>query len=99
MSGRRRTYLTHHGYGEVKLSRYFALYLAQAGWLVLGVFLYWGAFWPSTCQPDNIFEAYACSLRLPESHAWREAALLTWMWGTPILILLEISRRFSRGKE
>lgn len=99
MKPRRRTYLTHHGYGEIKLSRYFALYLAQAGWIVLGVFLYYGAFWPSTCTPENLLEAYVCSLRLPESHAWREAALLTWMWGTPILIFLELSRRFSGSKD
>jgi len=99
MKPRRRTYLTHHGYGEIKLSRYFALYLAQAGWLVLGGFLYWDAFWPSTCQPENLLQAYVCSLRLPESHALREAALLTWMWGTPILILLEISRRWSESRE
>ena len=99
MKHRRRTYLTHHGYGEIKLSRYFALYLAQAGWIVLGVFLYYGAFWPSTCTPENLLEAYACSLRLPESHALREAALLTWMWGTPILIILELSRRFSSAKD
>jgi hypothetical protein len=99
MKTRRRSYLTHHGYGEINLSRYFALYLAQAGWMVLGVFLYSSAFWPSTCQPENLLEAYVCSLRLPESHAWREAALLTWMWGTPILICLELLRRFSRGEE
>lgn len=90
---------THHGYGEVKLSRYFALYIAQIGWLVLGVFLYWGAFWPSTCTPDNLLEIYGCSMRLPESGGWREASLLTWLWATPILIALEISRRFSKSDD
>ena len=90
---------THHGYGEVKLSRYFALYISQAGWLLLGAFLYWGAFWPSTCTPDNLLEIYGCSMRLPESGGWREASLLTWLWATPILIALEISRRFSKSED
>lgn len=90
---------THHGYGEVKLSRYFALYIAQIGWLALGVFLYWGAFWPSTCTPENLLEIYGCSMRLPESGGWREAALLTWLWATPILIALEISRRFGKSDD
>jgi hypothetical protein len=99
MKTRRRMFLNHHGYGELKLSRYFALYFAQAGWLVLGFYLYSSAFWPSTCQPDDLLEAYACSLRLPESHALREAALLTWMWGTPILIILELARRWTQSRE
>ena len=90
---------THHGYGEVKVSRYFALYLAQLGWVVLGIFLYWDAFWPSTCTPENVYEVYACSVRLPENGGWREAALLTWLWATPILIALEISRRFSKKEQ
>lgn len=90
---------THHGYGEVKLSRYFALYIAQIGWLVLGVFLYWGAFWPSTCTPENLLEIYGCSMRLPENGGWREASLLTWLWATPILIALEISRRFGKSAD
>lgn len=87
---------THHGYGEIKLSRYAVLYVAQASWLALGVYLYWGAFWPSTCTPQNLLDIYACSMRLPESRGWREAALLTWLWATPILILLEISRRMGK---
>jgi len=98
MSQKRRTYLTHHGYGEIKRSRYLALNLLLAIWLVLGVYLYSTAFWPSTCQPDNIFKAYACSLRLPESREWREAGLLTWMWSTPILAALELMRRYGRAE-
>jgi len=90
---------THHGYGEVKVSRYFALYISQVGWLVLGVFLYWGAFWPSTCTPADLIEIYGCSMRLPENGGWREAALLTWLWATPILIALEISRRVGKSND
>ena len=88
--------LTHHGYGEIKVSRYLALYVAQVGWVVLGAYLYWGAFWPSTCTPGNLLEIYGCSMRLPENGGWREAALLTWLWSTPILILLEVSRRWNK---
>lgn len=96
MSGRRKNhYPTHHGYGDIKLSRYLALYVAQAGWLVLGFYLNAKAFWPSTCTPETVFEIYACSMRLPESHQWTEAALLTWLWATPILVVLELMRRFG----
>ena len=89
---------THHGYGEVRVSRYFALYCTQIAWLALGLYLYSGAFWPSTCTPESLIEVYSCSPRLPENRGWREAALMTWLWSTPILIALEISRRVGRGQ-
>lgn len=88
---------THHGYGDVGVSRFLVLYLAQAAWLGLGVYLYADAYWPSTCTPDNLLEVYGCSMRLPENGGWREAALLTWLWATPILVALEISRRVSKA--
>lgn len=91
---------THHGYGEIRVSRYFVLYMSQIAWLVLGAYLYAGAYWPSTCTPHNLLQVYGCSMRLPEDGGgWREAALLTWLWATPILIALEISRRFSRDQD
>ena len=90
---------THHGYGEIGLSRYIVLYFAQFAWLMLGLYLYSTAFWPSTCTPENLLEVYTCSLRLPESRGFREAALLTWLWATPILVLLEISRRVGKSKD
>lgn len=90
---------TNHGHAELNMSRYIALYTAQIGWFALGVFLYWGAFWPSTCTPENVLEIYSCSMRLPESGGWREAALLTWLWATPILFLLEVSRRVGKNKD
>ena len=80
-------------------NRYLALYIAQVGWVALGVFLYWDALWPSTCTPDNLFEIYACSMFLPDSGGWQEASLLTWLWSTPMLIGLEISRRVGKGKD
>ena len=80
------------------MSRYFVLYAAQIGWFALGVFLYWGALWPSTCTPENLLEIYPCSMRLPESGGWREGALLTWLWSTPILLVLEISRRLGKDE-
>jgi hypothetical protein len=90
---------THYGDGEIKLSRYLVLYVSQVAWLVLGGYLYLGAYWPSSCAPDNLIEVYACSMRLPENGGWREAALLTWLWATPILVCLEVSRRVGKGKD
>ena len=91
---------THHGHGEVKISRYLVLYVAQVCWFALGAFLYWDARWPSTCAPGNLLEVYTCSFGLPENGGgWREAALLTWLWATPILVLLEISRRMNKGDD
>jgi hypothetical protein len=98
MAKKRNRFPTHYGYGEIGLSRYFVLYMAQVGWFALGVYLYWDAFWPSTCRPDNLLEIYTCSTRLPENGGWREGALLTWLWATPILILLDVTRRFNRGE-
>ncbi|RJY09358.1 hypothetical protein [Aurantiacibacter aquimixticola] len=90
---------THHGHGDVGVSRYFVLYVAQAGWFVLGFYLYSVAYWPSSCQPSDLVEVYACSPHLPsDGGGWREAALLTWLWATPILIALEISRRVNRSE-
>ena len=99
MKPRAKRFPTHHGYGEVKASRYFVLYVAQLGWIALGIYLNATAFWPSTCAHDSLFSVYACSMRLPESGGWREAALLTWLWSTPILIALELSRRLGRAKD
>lgn len=94
-----RRFPTLYGNGEIKVSRYIVLYVAQIAWLALGVYLYSGAFWPSTCTPDGLLEIYGCSIQLPESGGWREAALLTWLWSTPILIALELSRRLGRNRD
>lgn len=85
----------YHGRADLGMSRYLAMYLAQAGWLVLGVYLLKNAYWPSSCQPTGVVEAITCSIRLPESRNWVEGALLTWLWSTPILVLLDLSRRYS----
>ena len=50
MKPRAKRFPTHHGYGEVKVSRYLALYAVLLGWVGLGVYLYHTAFWPSTCR-------------------------------------------------
>ncbi len=78
---------------EVAVSRYFALYTAQVGWLLLGAFLLSNAYWPSSCTPEGLLEIYSCSAKLPENRGWVEAALATWLWSTPILVALEILRR------
>jgi hypothetical protein len=89
----------YHGAVDVGLSRYFALYIAQLGWVLLGIYFLRNAFWPSTCQPHTLMEVYACSVRLPENRHFIEAALFTWLWTTPILILLDVSRRYRAWLE
>ena len=84
----------YHGKADLGMSRYFAMYLAQAGWILLGLYLLQNAYWPSSCRPEGLLEVFACSIRLPESRHWVEAALLTWLWSTPILVLLDLSRRY-----
>jgi len=84
-----------HGNGEVAVSRYFALYLAQAGWVALGVYLMQHAIWPSTCQPDGFVKFMTCSMRLADNRGWIESALMTWIWSTPMLLGLELSRRWN----
>lgn len=84
----------YHGKADLGLSRYFAMYLAQVGWFVLGLYLLRNAYWPSTCRPDTLLEIATCSIRLPESGNWVEAALLTWLWSTPILVMLDLVRRY-----
>ena len=84
----------YHGKADLGMSRYFAMSLAQAGWILLGLYLLQNAYWPSSCRPEGLLEVFACSIRLPESRNWVEAALLTWLWSTPILVLLDLSRRY-----
>ena|SRR5690606_13327473 len=97
MRATNRAGLPHmHGKGEVAVSRYFALYLAQASWIALGAYLLNHAFWPSTCQPETLMDIYGCSARLAEQRGWIESTLMTWLWSTPILIALEILRRIDR---
>lgn len=85
-----------YGGQSLAASRYFALYVAQLGWILLGVYLLKHAYWPSTCVPEGIFQIYGCSFRLPETRGWVEAALMTWLWSTPILLALDILRRFNK---
>lgn len=81
------------GAPQVRTSRYLALYLAQAAWLVLGLYLLANAVWPSSCRPESFVKFVTCSIRLPENRGWIEAALMTWLWSTPMLAALELSRR------
>ena len=90
-----RKYPQLHGNGEVAVSRYFALYLAQVAWLALGAFLLQKAIWPSTCQPQTLTKFLACSVRLAENRGWIETSLMTWVWSTPLLVALEVSRRWN----
>ncbi len=90
----RNTFL--HGQAQVATSRYFALYLTQLGWMALGAYLLSHAYWPSTCKPDDFVTLYGCSVHLPDNRGWVEAALMTWLWSTPLLVALEILRRFNK---
>lgn len=83
---------------EPGLSRYFALYFAQVGWLVLGAYLIMHALWPSTCMPTTFMRAVKCSIHLPDNRGWIESALMTWLWTTPMLVALELSRRLGSRK-
>jgi hypothetical protein len=85
-----------YGVTPIAVSRYFALYIAQIGWLALGAFLLANAYWPSTCRPDTLFKLATCSARLPENHGWIETVLMTWLWTTPILIVMEVLRRVQK---
>jgi hypothetical protein len=88
-----------HGNGEVAVSRYFALYLAQVGWLALGFYLFANAYWPSSCRPETFLEVYSCSMRLAENRGWIDTALMTWLWSTPILVTLEAMRHYDRFQQ
>ena len=94
-----KNYRTYYGNGEVRASRYLALYIGQLGWLVLGGYLFRIAHWQSSCTPEDLWELFPCALRLPESGHWPEAALFTWLFATPILLLLEVTRRMGKNKD
>ena len=85
-----------YGVAPIAVSRYFALYITQIGWIALGAFLLANAYWPSTCRPDTMLKIFSCSARLPESHGWVETVLMTWLWTTPILIVMEVMRRLQK---
>jgi hypothetical protein len=85
-----------YGVAPVGISRYFALYISQIGWVGLGVFLMLNAYWPSSCRPASLVEIYSCSSRLAEGRGWVEAVLMTWLWSTPLLVGLEVSRRLQK---
>ena len=89
----------YHGMSDLGLSRYFALYITQLGWVMLGVYFLRNAYWPSDCSPSTIYQVYACSVELPNNRHFVEAALFTWLWVTPILILLDVSRRYQAWAE
>lgn len=87
-----------HGTPELGFSRYFAMYVLQGCWVVLGAYLLAHAYWPSSCKPDGLVEVYGCSFHLPENRGWVEAALLTWLWSTPILVAMDLLRRFNKTR-
>ena len=89
----------YHGVADLGLSRYLVLYVTQIGWVLLGVYFLRNAYWPSTCMPSTLLQVYSCSNHLPESRRFIETALFTWLWCTPLLILLDLSRRYRAWAE
>lgn len=87
-----------HGTPDLGLSRYLALYAAQIGWVILGAYLLLHATWPSSCMPTTASRAILCSIHLPDNRGWVESALMTWLWITPMLLGLELSRRWNQRK-
>lgn len=88
-----------YGVAPIGVSRYFALYFTQAGWILLGLYLFANAYWPSTCRPHDVLQVYTCSGMLAEGESsWVEAALMTWLWTTPFLAVLEVMRRFKKNE-
>jgi len=70
--------------------------VARGAWLVFGALLLAFARWPPSCIPAgwaDVIGVYRCSLRLGEQRGWIEAALLTWLWATPILASMAVLRR------
>jgi hypothetical protein len=55
--------------------------------------------WPSACQPDGISKIVSCSIHLPDSGGWVEAALLSWLWSTPLLVTLEVLRWVNKNPD
>jgi len=96
MSSRRAIPPREHGHADLRASRLAVLWAALAGWAVLGLYLLHRAYWPSTCTPEGLIDLYRCSVRLPEKRGWAEAALLTWLWATPILLAMELGRWLRR---
>jgi hypothetical protein len=84
----------YHGMADHGLSRYLALYTTQLGWVLLGIYFLRNAYWPSSCTPSKLVDIYRCSVHLPESRHFIETALFTWLWSTPLLIMLDVSRRY-----
>ena len=95
MPARARRIAQQHGTPDVGLSRYFVLYLAQASWLALGLYLARHGMWPSSCLPTTAWRAVTCSIHLPDNRGVVESGLMTWLWSTPMLVGLELSRRFK----
>ena len=83
-------------YREWGALRFVLLILCALSWVGLGVFLLNTAVYPARCPGVGLFEMYECSFELPTTRGWHESGLFLWLWATPILLLLEISRRVNK---
>jgi hypothetical protein len=87
-----------HGTADLGISRYFVLYFVQLCWLGLGIYLWFHATWPSSCLPTTAWKFVTCSIHLPDNRGVIESSLMTWLWTTPLLLMLEVSRRLNAPK-
>lgn len=84
---------TYHEWGPL---RFVLLMLCVFSWIGLGYFLLQTATYPARCPGLTLYGMYECSFQLPSTRGWHESGLFLWLWATPILLLLEISRRMNK---
>jgi hypothetical protein len=78
--------------------RFVAVALMVLAWVIGGYYLLRTATYPARCPGLSLFGLYECSFELPRTRGWRESGLFVWLWSTPILFGLEVSRRMQRTK-
>lgn len=76
--------------------RFVLLMLCVLSWVGLGYYLLATATYPARCPGDTLYGLYECSFELPTTRGWHESALFLWLWATPLLLLMEISRRSNK---
>lgn len=86
-------------YREFGAIRFTVFVLAIVLWIGFGLWLREVAVYPARCPGLGVVEAYECSFELPATRGWHESALFVWLWSTPILFILEVSRRLARKPE
>jgi len=84
---------SYHEWGPL---RFVLLMLCVLSWVLLGIYLLNTAVYPARCPAVSLYTLYECSFELPTTRGWHESGLFLWLWVTPILLALEISRRLNK---